>query len=267
MTTVITLPSNACMSLFKDNTISSYRVELPKRLTYEGPHEVGLTGFMYNRTWYNFPVSKYYECEIMQRPSMTGPGPSTARTAAIKPGHYVSEREILEQLNLADTVDYVEFIYSPITRKVNILFKRPNWCVSMDRSMCVRLGWGDDGGPRLICGGVPCIDDTEFVPILEEPPHVLLLDPIDLIYVYSNIASEGHIVGDTEVALLKTIPVKGQHGERVNYEPRIIDWLPLRSQEIQTISVLITDGTGNIIPFESGQSLVRLHIRKRGFLI
>ena len=275
--TVLTLPSNASMYLYKDNKTSSFKVELPKRLMYSGFYDVGLTGFNYTRSWYSFPTTKSFHFSVRHTPHDGSP---RERRIRVKPGHYVDVQDLLDQLNDPSTKDFVEFVYIHITHKINIIIKKPNYSVALSPDLCHRLGWGECKQGMNIGGGVNsglyppervaaalAAGHTDFGSFIVSPPHVLILDPIDLLYVYCTLAADSHIVGDTEVALLKTIPVQGRHGERVNYEPRIIDWLPLRDSEISTVSVLITDSSGQPIPFEAGTSLVKVHIRKRGFLL
>ena len=59
-TTLLTLPSNSSMHLYPGNTLADYRVQLPKTLNFDTPHEVALTGFHYPKTWFNFPKTEHY---------------------------------------------------------------------------------------------------------------------------------------------------------------------------------------------------------------
>ena len=49
----LTLPSNASMSIFPENTTASFRVKLPQTVDLSGDWEVGLYSMTYPRTWYN----------------------------------------------------------------------------------------------------------------------------------------------------------------------------------------------------------------------
>ena len=85
---------------------------------YSGFYDVGLTGFMYTRSWYNFPTTKSFDFTVSHRPP---DGLARARNISVKPGHYVEVKDLLEQLNDPATVAFVEFTYVHITHKINII--------------------------------------------------------------------------------------------------------------------------------------------------
>ncbi len=49
----MTLPSNASMKTYPNNTLSHYYTTLPKRVRLEGEWECGLVEVHYTRSWYN----------------------------------------------------------------------------------------------------------------------------------------------------------------------------------------------------------------------
>uniref|UniRef100_A0AAZ1WYR3 Uncharacterized protein n=1 Tax=Oreochromis aureus TaxID=47969 RepID=A0AAZ1WYR3_OREAU len=56
----VTLPSNASLNVFKNNTSSSFRVDLAHHLNLDGAWEVALTEISYPYTWLNIPNDKAY---------------------------------------------------------------------------------------------------------------------------------------------------------------------------------------------------------------
>ena len=52
----VTLPSNASLNVFKNNTSSSYQVDLAQHIDLEGPWEVALAEISYPHTWFNVPI-------------------------------------------------------------------------------------------------------------------------------------------------------------------------------------------------------------------
>ena len=48
------------MAIYPDNTVADFRIQLPRTLTFNTPHEVALTGFHYPVSWFNFPASEEY---------------------------------------------------------------------------------------------------------------------------------------------------------------------------------------------------------------
>lgn len=51
----VTLPSNADLNVFKNNTISSYCVNLARHINLEGSWQVAFTEISYPHTWHNVP--------------------------------------------------------------------------------------------------------------------------------------------------------------------------------------------------------------------
>ena len=152
--TVLTLPSNASMRLYKDNKTSSFKVELPKRLMYSGFYDVGLTGFNYTRSWYSFPTTKSFHFSVRHTPHDGSP---RERRIRVKPGHYVEVQDLLDQLNDPSTIAYVEFVYVHITHKINIIIKQPNYSIALSADLCHRLGWGDRKEGMNIGRGVTAV--------------------------------------------------------------------------------------------------------------
>ena len=59
-TSVMSLPSNSSMDVYPNNTVADYRIQLPRTLTFNTPHEVALTAFHYPVSWFNFPAGEEY---------------------------------------------------------------------------------------------------------------------------------------------------------------------------------------------------------------
>ena len=49
----LTLPSNASMKMYPDNTLAHYITDLPQRIDLTGEWECGLADIQYPHTWYN----------------------------------------------------------------------------------------------------------------------------------------------------------------------------------------------------------------------
>lgn len=310
---VVTLPSNACMKMYPSNKTTSYQVQLPQTMDLtDGQYEVGLTGFHYPRSWYNFPRHKRYQALFMMDESASGmawcqppareelpPAESElwdevppqggaaadspdegetegeiegeidgeearvkrvvkslykTRRTAVRPGHYTSADEILDLINPRVKVG-ANFVYNAARRKMSLSF-RPglNGCVYkvvMSGPLAEKLGWPPED--TTVYGS-----DNDLV----EAPRIFCLDHIDLIYVHCDMAADAHMVGDVTNCLLRTVPTSGEHGAVVTYEPRRVDWFPVRTSQFRTVQVLITDGFGKKIPFESGTCSVKLLLRR-----
>ena len=91
---------------------------------------------------------------------------------------------------------------------------------------------------------------------------VVDMDPVDSLYVYCDVA-EPHMVGDSQVPLLRIVLVKGDHGQLVTRVYGNVHYVRLQKKNFQTIKINIRDHTGNVVPFEQGTLKVTLHFRQR----
>ena len=252
-TQILTFPSNASMDYYPENTRSRYRVELATPLRLEGPHEVALAGFHYTRSWYNVPnredCNVRYLIEGEMPPDLSG----KYRTLSLhlEPGHYTDVKQILDQLNHRKAP--VTWTYSQVSRKVTLSWHERDWVVKLSDSVARKLGWP----------GAVTLSRPDEVPRHVTAPSEVTLDEIDLLYVHCDLAADCHLVGDKRVPLLAAVSVQGNTGDVVNYEPWVLDWLPVRTTYVSTIEVLITDGAGRQVPFEQGATLVKVHVRRR----
>jgi hypothetical protein len=90
-----------------------------------------------------------------------------------------------------------------------------------------------------------------------------ILDDIEIIYVYSDIASH-QPVGDTEVPLLGVLPAQGRFPEHSYWSCSPAFYVPVAKTFVETIEVQLNTDDGRLVPFtEPGKVLVRLHFRRR----
>ena len=134
-----------------------------------------------------------------------------------------------------------------------LIWREPGWTVLLNAPVARKLGW-----PGRVLLRRPAHSPRRLW-----APGVVNLDEVDLLYVHCDLAADSHLVGDKRVPLLAAVSVQGRMGEVVHYEPRVLDWLPVRSSYVSTIEVLITDGAGRRVPFETGATLVKVHLRRR----
>lgn len=73
MSSYVTLPSNVSQDVFKNNTSSSYRVNLAQNIDLDGAWQVALTEISYSHTWYNVPQETDF-FDWRRRPAERGDG-------------------------------------------------------------------------------------------------------------------------------------------------------------------------------------------------
>jgi hypothetical protein len=71
------------------------------------------------------------------------------------------------------------------------------------------------------------------------------------------------MVGDTQVPLLRIVPVAGRDGEMITRAFDHIQNCRISQRRFQDIQIDIRDDTGKVVPFERGRVVVTLHCRKK----
>ena len=61
----ITCPSNASMDIYKENTQSHFRINLPQRLYLQNNYEVALAEILYPMTYWTFSTEEKYQIAIV----------------------------------------------------------------------------------------------------------------------------------------------------------------------------------------------------------
>jgi hypothetical protein len=85
-------------------------------------------------------------------------------------------------------------------------------------------------------------------------------------FVYSNIV-QPQIVGNSSRQLLRTIPIRrGSLGSTVHKEFTISNYVGLLSRGFDTIEIEIRNDFGELIDFQFGKVIVKLHFRKKPLL-
>ncbi len=98
-------------------------------------------------------------------------------------------------------------------------------------------------------------------------------EPVDvnrhmhIFYIYSDLIQPVP-VGHDSVPLLRTVDVPHQEkGEVITRSYNNPHYLPLRSNDIDVVEVNITSGSGELVHFNAGTVIVKLHFRQKSPLI
>ena len=78
------------------------------------------------------------------------------------------------------------------------------------------------------------------------------------LYVYCNLI-EPRIIGDSEVPLLRIVPVEGHSGKMITKPYENIQYVPMLQKHFRTIEIDKKKDTGQRVPFELGKLVVTLH--------
>ena len=82
------------------------------------------------------------------------------------------------------------------------------------------------------------------------------------LYVYCSLV-EPQIIGNDTAPLLRLVNIEGTHGsisEKIFHSPH---YVPIVAKEISKIDIEIKDDNAQLVPFDFGKTIVKLHIRKR----
>ena len=88
------------------------------------------------------------------------------------------------------------------------------------------------------------------------------LDEVHTIVVYSD-TIDYQIVGNSKAMLMGVFPVKGAHGEKVSWPFNPIQYIDVPKSNIPSITMKLCTPTGEPAPFLNGDTLCRLHFRRK----
>ena len=113
----LTLPSNASMKMYPDNTLAHYITDLPRRIDLTGEWECGLAEIQYPHTWYNITDEDVWF--FLNEKNPTGLVPSTKLACGYYRGPVTLMNRVNRGLRLMST-DKVraKLTYSMITQKM-----------------------------------------------------------------------------------------------------------------------------------------------------
>ena len=240
----ITLPSNASMDIYPQNTVAQYVTKLADTVELDGSWEVGLVEIIYPHIWKNvrdneaflilnlLPTSEVINSEV-----------------TIAGGHYEDGYELMRAINSSlRNIDIPTPIFSfdsSRKRAVVSMYDVP-YSLTMSEHMKQVLGF-----TKVLKPGIEHTSDNE----------VNLDGGFSALYVYCNLLEQIH-VGDTKAPLLRSIGVQGRYGDVIHQMFDNPTYVPVQKKVFDTIEIDIMDDSGHTIPFEGGKSLVTLHFRR-----
>ena len=245
----VTLPSNSSLSYFPDNKTCRYTTKLHNALALNEDYEVGLAEIQFQNTWYNVREDNNWLVFYTFGEIVDEAVPLSYRVN-IPTGYYFTGEELCEMINtvLPDNIrEKAGFFYKKRSRRCYIEMRE-----RMEIAISCNLAWilGFEGECRI----------TEST---DSPLPVDVHMNFHTFYVYSDIVKFQH-VGDATVPLLRTIAVKPnkRHENMVNtfVAPH---YIPLKIFNFETIDIILTTETGEVVPFERGKVIVKLHFRER----
>lgn len=236
------LPSNSSAKVFPKNTLAEYRVQLPNSIQLNGEWEVALTEIQYKKNWRN--IRMFYNVFYVRAPRKE---PIIDRIT-IPPGHYHTLQEVIHHMNEAVTREGYEkdvvFSYSELSRKVTVQLN--NGTELLFGQIGPQLGFSDG---QNLSGSATARKEAD----LNMDFHSL--------YIYTDIV-EAQMVGDSQVPLIRVVPVETTATEIVMKTFLSPQYIPVSRKQFSTIEINIRLHTGELAPFADGHLLVTLHFRQ-----
>lgn len=141
-----------------------------------------------------------------------------------------------------------DFLY---LREVVMMSLPENITINMTKELSTVLGFV----ATQHCGGSDVHTYADHVADINES--------VGSLYVYLSVL-EDRIVGDTRAPLLRLVPLLGMPGEVMFQTFTNIQYVPIKFNSFDHITVNIRNGVGKLVPFERGDVILTLHLRRRG---
>lgn len=249
----LTLPSNASLDYYPDNTLSSFTVKIDPPLHLEGAYEVGLSEICYPRSWVNLGDNEArVTLQIRHKRISSGETASSLRHRVITlpGGQYESVQHLIVGIQKqvpSSLKKTLKFEYDEHSRKVTIAVPS-NMIVTLSKNLRDIFGFED----------ATLVKFTRGVRVAD------LNRGLTALYVYASVVQD-RVVGDTRAPLLRMVPVKGKHGDFIFQTYHDIHFVPVAFNAFDHITINIRNGAGELIPFETGQVIVTLQLRPRPY--
>ena len=237
----LTLPSNSSLKYFPENNAAEFKTKLAQTINLRGTWEVALAEIQYCRSWTNVSDDMLFYYGT----------PASPRRLTIEAGYYETLEDLLDilQNKLDETVkDQIKFKYRKHIGKVQISLSNDIEIHWLDRSLSRLLGMTR----KTTKGNGLHKSDT---PVPRQIPNPDM-------FVYTDAATPV-LVGDSFVPLLRIVTPTGKHGERVVASYDKMHYVPVRMVNIDTLEINISSDSGNLVQFNFGRTVVKLHFRPK----
>ena len=239
----MTLPSNASMDIFPDNTAAQYVTKLPRSLDLAGDWSVSLKEISTPLAFDNIP-SEFCKFQVKNNDQQL--------ELSLQGGLYKVNEAVIDEVN-------------KLANPFNI-----DCHLSGRRNQKVKVNVGDThvfrpNNPLAFIMGLGMEQDfPEGKHLAERSMTLPPSEQISTLYVYCNIL-DNVIVGDVTAPLLRVVEVK-VHAKKTRMHTIMHTplFVPLQKKSFDTIEIWIMTDTGIPAPFSSGKSHLVLEFKKSG---
>lgn len=248
----ITLPSNVSNSTSElENKTSHFITPLVRPLILEPPNawEIALVECFYPYSWYTIN-EKSGKVSFGTETHATGWYPESE----IPEGYYRTARDLMTTIwkKKPETLQ-AKYKFTEFDRKVNIILYKTE-TIRFNRTLARMLGY-----EKVSLGPVESKSKHSFL-----GDHPLEMRPFYHMYIYTDLV-EPSIVGDTEAPILAVVSLDQDKlwGGMCFKEVLNPQYYTINKTFISNIEVKIMNEYGELIKFEFGKTLLKLHVRRR----
>jgi hypothetical protein len=269
----LTLPSNASLGEYPENSIGDYKTLLPHPISLAGSKfKCALVELIYPKTFINVHKPETVFRVLYNSDTSDPTKKPDEYTVTIPSGFYASELQFIRALNdewiaARDMPNEhptpVKFAYNVASRKCSISLnaKKPNTEVKINLPDALSEILGFPGGqilvaPKMVMGTPPkkIVTTSSYIGVnIHRTLHTM--------FVYCNIIN--HVpVGDIMAPLLRIVNIEGQEGETVSQTYNRPYYVPVSVDELSTVHISIRSSLGEKINFQGGSATAVLHFKR-----
>jgi hypothetical protein len=254
----LVLPANASGSEFPENSNSSFKVRLDKRLRLEGTKwECALVDMFYMNNWHNI-TEGYMNVKTYTRHETSKEIQEmvTCRKVQIRKGRYRTISELIEEIHNSlqsfDLHGKIVFFHDQIRNLMFLIINHKECGVELSQDLAEIFGFKSN---HLYIG---VRGEESFMSSMAPDLH----QGFTSLYIYCSLC-ENRLVGDSSVRLLRVLPVrKGKDDRNVYEEVRNPHYTQVANTDTDVVEIHISRDDGREVSFKGGKVIVTLHLRR-----
>ncbi len=269
----LTLPSNTT----SQNTTANFSVHLPQKLNLQGKWEVALVEIQYPYSWENIS-GKQNKPTIDNWIDVTFENNFLA-TVYVPPGYYGSIFELVAAIeygkeqaseSLENSLQEFPGEFGLISKHIEDI--KSGFIFIFDQTL-KRVSckfWGEKVKHVELSSKLQYMLGFEHAEIYKERNRAKYIPDIRIgfysLYLYCSLV-EPQIVGNVTAPLLRSVHVKGNHGDIIEKLYNTPHYVPVVAKEIDRVEIDIKDDNNQSVPFQFGKTVVKLHFRRKRALL
>jgi hypothetical protein len=274
----LTLPSDASMDKFPDNSPEEYTTKLKHPIMLKGRWEVALVEFQYPDTILNITEDALISVQHYDRlQEELGDGTDFRNFGGrdfdirVPPGCYANAEELLDVIRKQVPDMRVHEMTNHRTEKllrsaVESDHKIPAFTISMNGpkvEICIitpRIGvtFDNEHLQRMMGYSKKCVEGLG-IHVAEKPLNLGLGN--QSIFVYCDVADYS-LVGDTATQFLRSVSIKGRNREIIAEKFDSPHYVPVLPSCFETVHVHLANDLGDSVEFGTGKTILKLHFRQ-----